>query len=328
MLAHTRIEQVHAAGTVGVTMFFTLSGFLITALLLEERKHNGRVSLRKFYARRALRLLPALCLFLGAIGLMATSLDSPVVPSTTDFLGALFYVGNYTSAIHGHDTLIFHTWSLAVEEQFYIVWPLILIVVMRWGGRRLLVGIAGAGAALAVLIRGYLYLAGADGFRLAFSTDSRMDGLLVGCLAAAWMTGRTPGRNRPVLASVALVGACTLSLVGLKSELLFVTTLVPWLTACSILLLVQQSHEGLLTTWPMRILGQRSYAVYLWHYPIFSMAAAVAWPWTLVGFLVAGVITAGIAHLSWRCVEEPFLRLKERRARSGAHQEEVVGAAV
>ncbi|KQZ67295.1 hypothetical protein ASD66_20230 [Nocardioides sp. Root151] len=327
LLAHTMVPQVHASGTVGVTMFFTLSGFLITALLLDERAGAGCVSFRAFYVRRALRLLPALLFFLGVVAVLTVVSDSPVMPSGQDFLGAVFYVGNFTTAMQGHDTIIMHTWSLAVEEQFYIVWPLVFVASMRWG-RRAVMWAAAAGSAFAIIERLYLYSVDADPLRIIFGTDSRMDGLLVGCLAAAWLSGRPVGRNRPFIAATALGVVLAMSLVGLRTEFLIVTTLVPWLTAAAIVMLVQEPRSGLLTSPIMRLIGQRSYAIYLWHYPILAAAAGVSWPGKAVSFLVAILLTATIVHLSWVCVEEPFLRLKHRRGTPATQPELAVGGAV
>ena len=315
MIGHSPLPGVTAAGPVGVTVFFTLSGFLITALLLEEREVTGRVSLSKFYARRGLRLLPALLVFLVAMTAFAVASDLSVAPSPGDLLGTLFYVGNLTTGMQGHDTVITHTWSLAVEEQFYIVWPLVLIAVLhRTGRRHALMWVAGAGTVFAIVERVVLWDGGRGVWRVYFGTDTRMDGLLVGCLAAAWMVGRPAGRNRPMVATLAVVAAAALAFTTGVVEMLVVPTVVPWLTAAAILAVVQQPYDGWVARPSLRLLGRRSYALYLWHFPLWGVATALAWPAVVPAFVVVVLLTAAIVHLSWRCVELPFLRRKPAHA--------------
>jgi peptidoglycan/LPS O-acetylase OafA/YrhL len=311
LVGHAPPAGVPAAGDVGVTVFFTLSGFLITALLLRERMDTGRVALAAFYRRRVLRLLPALVVFLTAMTVFALLSGLPLAPSGSDLLGALFYVGNMTTAMQGHDTVITHTWSLAVEEQFYILWPLVMILVLRTRDRRrMLMAVAAAGSVFAVGERLVLWDGGAGVWRVTFGADTRMDGLLVGCLAAAWLVGRSPRRNRPLVAAVALAAAAGLAFTDGVGERLVVPTVVPWLTVAAILALVQQPHPAWIAHPCLRLLGERSYAVYLWHYPLWGAAGAMTWPAVAPGFAVAVLVTAGVVHLSWTCVELPFLRRK------------------
>lgn len=310
MLGHSPLPGVTAAGPVGVTVFFTLSGFLITTLLLEECASTGRVALSRFYARRALRLLPALLVFLVTMTVFALTSNLPLAPSARDLVGTLFYVGNFTTGMQGHDTVITHTWSLAVEEQFYIVWPLVLIAMLRWGGRRPLMWLAMAGSMFAVVERLLLWDGGRGVWRVYFGTDTRMDGLLIGCLAAAWMVGGAGRHNRQLLATLALVAAAALMFTTGVGEMLVVPTIVPWLTAVAILTLVQRADEGWIAHPALRLLGRRSYALYLWHFPLWGVATARGWPWVIPTFLVVTLLTAAIVHLSWRCVELPFLRRK------------------
>ena len=316
MLGHSPLPYVTAAGPVGVTVFFTLSGFLITALLLEECADTGRVSLSRFYARRALRLLPALMVFLAAMTTFAVISGLPLAPSPGDLLGTLFYVGNFTTGMQGHDTVVTHTWSLAVEEQFYIVWPLVLIAILRWGGRRSLMGLAMAGSLFAVVERLLLWDGGRGVWRVYFGTDTRMDGLLVGCLAAAWMVGRPAGRNHPLVATFVLGAAAVLVFTFDGGEMLVVPTVVPWLTAAAILSLVQGSFDGWVTRPALRLLGRRSYALYFWLLPLWGVASAMPRPYVLPAFVGVVLLTAGVVHLSWRCVEVPFLRGNPRQTTS------------
>jgi peptidoglycan/LPS O-acetylase OafA/YrhL len=315
MLGHSPLPGVGAAGQVGVTVFFTLSGFLITALLLEELVDTSRVRLAQFYARRALRLLPALVVFLGAMALLTLASDLALAPNGLDLLGSLFYVGNLTTAMQGRDTVVSHTWSLAIEEQFYIVWPLALVVVLRCFGRRhLLMMMAALGSLTAIVERLLLWDDGHGTLRVTFGADTRMDALLVGCLAAAWLFDRPRGRNQPHVATAALAIAAAFMVTAGVGERLVLPTVVPWLTAVAILVVVQQPYDGWLARPSLRLLGRRSYALYLWHYPLWGVATAVAWPAVVPVFVGVSLLAAAIVHLSWQCVELPFLRRKPAHA--------------
>lgn len=316
VLEHAAIVPLNAGGAVGVSMFFALSGFLITALLLEECESSGRISLVRFYLRRSCRLLPALVVFLACMAVVARLGDAPTLPTAGDLWGALFYVGNYTSAMQGHDTAIVHTWSLAVEEQFYIVWPLVLIVVLVVLRRRMrhlamvAVGLCGS----AVALRATLWDGGAGTLRVYFGTDTRMDCLLVGALAAMWLHGRRPGRNHPRVAVFALAGAAGLSLGPDVVEFLVVPLLVPILTTVAIVCLVQEPRADVFRSRVLELIGRRSYGIYLWHFPLVGAAAALPAPYKLPMLLAACALTVAVVHLSWRCVEEPFLQLRTRWA--------------
>ena len=320
-LAVTLVVACHArflpplAGNVGVTMFFALSGFLITCLLIEEHHTRGRIWLMGFYARRACRLFPALALFLATMAVIALMSDATVMPSARDFLGAIAYVGNYTSAMQDRDTTISHTWSLAIEEQFYILWPCVLLVVLTLGrGRlRLAAAAAGVGSLVAVVLRVVLWDDGRGALRVHFGTDTRMDALLIGCLAAMWMHRRPVGRSRPGMAMVLVVAAGALSLVqDVRLAIVVLPTVVALATSAAILALVQGAATGVFASRSLQLVGRRSYGIYLWHYPLVTGAAALAAPVRWPALLGAVLLTAAVVHLSWRCVEEPFLGLKHR----------------
>src|SRR5882724_4329997 len=212
-------------GFLGVGVFFVLSGFLITTLLLEERARHGTISLRAFYVRRALRLLPAFfVLFAFAVGcfvLLGTT--DPVRPSGPGLIGMLLYVANWVQIwSRGSLGVVFgHTWSLAIEEQFYVAFPVIALLVLGARARRatlaLVVGLGAAGAALwraiywerthanASFIDFYANITGRSlpqtnpvhlWDRWYFGTDMRADALLVGCLAAIALSSLRPRLTR------------------------------------------------------------------------------------------------------------------------------------
>ena len=161
-------------GLFGVDIFFTLSGFLITVLLLEEWSHTGRISLKNFYIRRILRLYPALVLMLLVFGLR--------VPNGYIF-STLFYSTNWIKALHVLPDSIYldHTWSLSIEEQFYLLWPaaLMLMLRMKVQPRRMALITAGLGL-ISAIWRAVYWNATQDWFRVYMGTDMHADGLLLG----------------------------------------------------------------------------------------------------------------------------------------------------
>ncbi|GAA5137206.1 hypothetical protein GCM10023339_77200 [Alloalcanivorax gelatiniphagus] len=307
MLAHTQVGAVHAAGTVGVTVFFTLSGFLITSLLLQDLDDHGTVRLGRFFNRRARRLAPALFVFLAAMAVLGAASRSPVVPDARDIVGSLLYVGNYTGAMAGRDTAILHTWSLAVEEQFYLAWPVALLALARVSRGRWLVPVLCALILASVVGRFAAWDGGRGILRVTYGTDMRVDALLVGCLVAVHLHQRGPARQRSGATGAALLGLAAMAFVGVRWEALVVTALVPLLTGLALLQLAG-GGASILSATPLGLLGRRSYGIYLWHYPIFALASAAPPEQRVVAWPIAVCVTAAIAHLSWRCIEEPFLQ--------------------
>ena len=204
---HAGIRQV-PGGLLGVDVFFVLSGFLITRLLLAEHRRAGRVSLGQFWLRRARRLVPALLIMLIGISAFATWVASPgsLGRLRIDALSTLGYVANWRFSFSHQGYFqqfqapspLLHTWSLAVEEQFYLIWPLITVLALRrWSGdgrpRRLLL-IAGLGALASAGLCLALALRGTDTSRMYYGTDTRAQALLVGAtLACLGIGSRAPG---------------------------------------------------------------------------------------------------------------------------------------
>jgi peptidoglycan/LPS O-acetylase OafA/YrhL len=301
-------------GHVGVMMFFTLSGFLITTLLLEERERSGRIDLRGFYRRRALRLLPALVAVLSAIVVLDVIVGSQAGYGRPA-LFSLFYVANW-AIIDGVDFHhINHTWSLAIEEHFYLLWPVTLLFVLTRSSKRTLLWIAAAGAIAVWGWRVWLTTSDASLPRIIYATDTRFDGLLIGCVLAiiGW-------RWLGALASVAAVAAVAslIAVTAIPDERFQLTigfTAVPIATAVLIGACLAPGWAGNLLAWrPLVPIGVISYGLYLWHLPIFGYVFKygdmLPRP---VQAISAVLLSIGVAALSYRLIEEPFLRLKRPR---------------
>jgi peptidoglycan/LPS O-acetylase OafA/YrhL len=320
-------------GWVGLDVFFVLSGFLITAVLLDEHRVTGRVSLRRFYARRALRLLPALLvmlagwtvlllLFGGTTWFAATPGTDP--PGDPVDVGAalrqvglvLLYVVNWVYALGSGAAPLAHLWSLAVEEQFYVVWPLVLLLLLRLRRTWPVVALAVVSAALPLV----LYDGGAGVDRIYFGTDTRAVGMLLGALAALrWHRRRSTGATAAAPAARAWAGAAAVGTVLLTVDDGPVKSLAgPALMGLAAMQLVPYlvdepgSRMARALRAPVLVwLGQRSYAVYLWHY-LFATWLNPAPP--EVGIPLGVTASLVVAELSWRFVEAPALRFARRYA--------------
>ena len=267
VLAHTGVPGLENGGSVGVTLFFVLSGYLITGLLMAEHRGAGRISLAGFYVRRTRRLLPALVVVVGVV--MALGLASP-----TAAVAVFLYIGNWWYALGGDLASLSHTWTLALEEQFYIAWPL-AVILLRGHARQLAI-VAGIGIVAAILIRHGL----PDG---PVPRLMRFDAILLGCLLALTAI-KVP--QRALWAGLGIVGLAFLPL-GYQDT-------VTIATAGSMLLV---------GTWrwaPRSLvrLGQISYGLYLWHFPVMLV---------LTPFLAVPVSLA-LALASERWIERPFRR--------------------
>ncbi|HEX5504293.1 MAG TPA: acyltransferase family protein [Thermomicrobiales bacterium] len=318
-------------GFLGVEVFFVISGYLITGLLLAEWEQRKRIAFARFWGRRARRLLPALFLLL-AVTLTVFVLVAPgeVARVRGDALAACLYVTNWYYIVRqvsyfeavGRPSPFQHLWSLAIEEQFYLVWPLVLAVALRrWPRRRVLGGIL-AGAVASWALMALLYRPGADPSRVYYGTDTRAAGLLVGAaLAFAWAPWRErqrePWVGRAVLdlAGLGALGALVWLMTRLTEYQPFLYrggfTLVALATAAVIALAVAPRARllpGLLETPPLRWVGVRSYGIYLWHWPVFVLTRPhLDLPFGgAPALLLRLALAVGLAALSYRYVETPI----------------------
>jgi Predicted acyltransferases len=312
------------SGGAGVLMFFVLSGFLITWLLLRENDQFGTVSLRKFYMRRSLRIFPAFYCFAAlVIGVMILRHLRILWPQT---LAALFYVSNYYQALIGDpDTPFRHTWSLAVEEQFYLLWPLTFLLLRR-DYRRMSRYLAGAILAIWVYREALVFIFDVNQVYIYKAFDTRLDHLLVGCLLAVVLRARLFPRfwNWIGVRSWAAVVIAALLAMSSVAEFLYghlyrdsISFIVsPLLTAVLITQLIALRSAPLWrwTSWGwVRYLGRISYSVYLYQ-QVTVHVPGMLFPHQRVGVHLAAMIAlvVAVASLSHFLVERPFLRLKTR----------------
>ncbi|GIV97823.1 MAG: hypothetical protein KatS3mg057_2480 [Herpetosiphonaceae bacterium] len=329
LLYHTNLNL--RGGFLGVEVFFVLSGFLITSLLLSEWRQHGRIDLRMFWLRRARRLFPALVLVLLGTTILASLLPSTEIEGLEGYLAAAFgYVMNWYLIADQQSyftplvrpPLLQHLWSLAIEEQFYLIWPLLLLFGMRFlrSAGLLLATLTLAAGSLALTV--FFYQPGADPSRIYYGTDTRAFGLLTGAvLALLWAPAHPPfSDSRTAGLVLDILGIAALA--GLIASCIWLYDQHPRLyqgglagvslgTAVAI---ASISHpqarliSGLIGCRPLRWIGIRSYGIYLWHWPIFMLTRPgldiplTGWPLTVVR---VGIVVA-LAALSYRFVEMPI----------------------
>lgn len=331
--------HLHAAwlpgGFLGVDVFFVISGFLITTLLVREHARTGRVDLRGFWLRRARRLLPALLLVVVGSTLAARLVEGDLlVGIARQTLGALTFSTNWLEIAAGSDyfhatspQLLMNLWSLAVEEQFYLLWPvmvLLLVRVVRRRRRRLLLPLAlGLGSAVLMATR----LDPLAPTRVYYGTDTHLVGLMLGAALAfayaaphrAWT--RTPawGHLRRPLTAWSLVVLFTLMVLAREDSAFTFRAGIPLAAlATAVLVLRVVSSPGRLrevcTARPVVWVGERSYGIYLWHWPVILVLGAL-WPIAPGGAafvasrVLCVVMTLALAEASHRWVETPVRRL-------------------
>jgi peptidoglycan/LPS O-acetylase OafA/YrhL len=303
---HFALPGFQGGGHMGVTIFFALSGFLITALLLEERA-GGRIELGRFYVRRARRLLPAL-VALVAVVLLIALLRGGLDEAVPQAAAVLLYVSNwgqYSEPISFEH--LSHTWSLGVEEQFYLVWPLLLVAAYAVGGRRGVLSAALGVAAVTIGLRlSGLYLA-----ELERAVDTLMVGAAVAVVAVSGRLSVSTRAGVVALVALLLMTALTTWPEARAWAPLAVGVAVGVLVAAVVTDAAEGPLARLLSWRPLVLTGKISYGLYLWHFAIawelWPALNAAGWHW-LPAALVLGALTYVAAFASWRYVERPLLR--------------------
>ncbi len=303
---------------VGVDVFFVISGFLITLLLLREADRTGAISLRGFFARRALRLVPALAIYLGFVAIYSGLGYASVSP--TDWALATTYTTDLVTFLgRGSPWVFAHLWSLSVEEHFYLAWPVVLVALGRRRALTTLMAVVALSPAARVYLRAEFPWPVMCGL-LRFATPARLDPIAAGCLLAYFSYDRSLITFRRPCNRVDLV-RCTLafvlvgSFVGLSTMGLFEAALRPTLTAAAIAAIVHYfvtnptSPPGrLLNSRPMVALGVLSYSLYLWQQPFLDGTR----PPSMGRWAASIPLAFACAIASHVLVERPFLRLKDR----------------
>jgi len=334
-LAVTGVVLYHAGvswvpgGFLGVDVFFVLSGYLITSMLLVERAGSGRIDLGRFWRGRARRLLPALALVvLFALIAASTIARDDLQRTRADALASVVFMTNWQEIIASHSyfnafgrpSLLQHLWSLAVEEQFYLIWPLLLVGGLRWLGRRRMFALTAVGALASTCLMWALYNPNLDPSRVYYGTDTRSSTLLVGALLAfAWPATRlhalASARARNVLDGIGVA-----ALAGILAVFWRASDYEPWLyrggfllvALCAGMLVAVVVHPAarlgaILGSRPLRWIGVRSYGIYLWHWPIMELTRPrvdVPWHGPLLVLAQIGA-TVAVAAASYRYVEHP-----------------------
>lgn len=330
-------------GYLGVDMFFVLSGFLITSLLVREFRVNGRISLRDFWLRRFRRILPAAVVVLVICTAVVSAIGGDLaVGIRQQFFGTLFFVNNWTqiatsqSYFAENEVQVFaHYWSLAVEEQFYLIWPLLMLAVFvlcRRYPRRVPIAVAAVLAIASGIAMALIYTPGEDPTRVYYGTDTHAFGLLIGATlsllvtstqrdprADSWPTG---GKSISTLAGV--VGV--IATVGFLAQLFLMAsdldiTYRGGLASTSVLgalMIWGVLHESaplqlLFANRVMRWLGQRSFSLYLWHWPLIMILKALfdadpAKDRSVLLGIICLPLSFLLAEITYQYVENPLRR--------------------
>jgi len=316
-------------GFVGVDVFFVISGFLITLIFIDEKNKSGYINIKNFILKRVIRLVPAMLVMLFFLSLWLYSTLSRVAFEAYlfEFLSALFYVSNWVRAFDGHAMpYLGHTWSLSIEEQFYILWPLLFLAMTKNRGYRELFVVV---CFLFCLVAVYRYVSIDQHIysikRLYNGFDTRADSLLAGCILALLMSGeKSLEFLRSVSASWQKKIIWLASLFMLLAAMLFVWyepyvyrygLLLVYLASAALIAVIYLKGEEFDTPFEhpaVVYVGKISYGLYLWHYPVFKLSKAqygdgfgvLLWSTTLV-FIVA--------VLSFKYVESPLRVLLRKR---------------
>jgi peptidoglycan/LPS O-acetylase OafA/YrhL len=312
-------------GLFGVDVFFVLSGFLITALLLQEHRGTGVVSFRNFYLRRACRLLPALAALL-AVDLAYAAWDGRSLRHEVEAVGSItFYVSNITQSLHLFmPAELAHTWSLAVEEQFYILWPAALLMILAWqvhkrgSTSRVVPWALPIGIAATVIVRIVVWRT--MGYPAAYELPfCRSDCLLIGCaLAFLYHHGRLPRKGAAMAGWLGVIALLALAFFWNEadSSVYYGGFTLIALLAAAVINGVMVESRGLTAafSWrPLVAVGRVSYGLYLWNVMILSILVQhtfglAPWPRVVLGL----GLTAAATWASWVVIEKPALRLKNR----------------
>ncbi|MCM3628588.1 acyltransferase family protein [Paenibacillus glycanilyticus] len=316
-------------GLIGVAIFFVISGYLITDQILIQKQRYGKLDLKDFWIRRARRLLPAMFCMLLFVAIWLLFLDPDrLIHLQGDYLSSLFYINNWWLIFHqvsyfesfGPPSPIGHLWSLSIEEQFYLIWPLLLLLTHRRG--KLFIFILAAAVASALLMA-FLYVPGSDPSRVYYGTDTRMFGLLIGAaLAVVWPSHK-------LNAAVSKASRFSMDIVGAAGLIILIVMMYQMneydsslyeggfmgLSVLTALVIAVLAHPASMLgkamgVRPLKWIGVRSYSLYIWHYPVIILtnpSNQASKPGVLL-IMVQIAASFILAALSYKFVEEPLRR--------------------
>ncbi len=330
---HAGFGWMHG-GWIGVEVFFVISGFLITSLLIGERERTGRIRLGEFWRRRARRLLPALFVMLAVIAAVTLAVGTAAERGgmRRDLPWAIFYVGNWGQIVGGvpyyatDPPILRHLWSLAIEEQYYLVWPVVFVALTAGRLRPSTIARWLAGVAVFFMVWTWWlhasgpgpvpFFGGVDRVNFMYlSTFTRSSGLLLGSAAAfVWRPWRRPATSDPgrvldlaggaaLLGLGSIVGTATLTDGYVYQWLLPMVTLLALAVVLVVVHPAGRRIRGLLAWRPLVEVGRRSYGLYLWHWPVFALLGATHG--SFGRFVGALAVAAAATELSYHYVELP-----------------------
>ncbi|AGN35041.1 acyltransferase family protein [Bacillus sp. GM2] len=319
-------------GFIGVDIFFVLSGYLITSIILPAYGNDISLTFRDFWVRRIRRLLPAATLMIFATVIWVALFNRELMHTVRgDAISSLLYVSNWWFIFHdlsyfdsfGSPSPLKNLWSLAIEEQFYFIWPIILLLgIYIFKKRERLAAAVVLCALCSAVWMSILYVPGGDPSRVYYGTDTRAFELLIGCaLALVWPMKRLSGNRLPSSLKHALHGTELAAFALLMMSIYFVDEFSPFLyhggmlliSIIAAILIACVSHPSsflgfVLSVKPLRWIGKRSYGIYLWHYPVIVLSTPVQEIGNPVFWHVAikVAVTFILAELSYRFIEKPI----------------------
>jgi peptidoglycan/LPS O-acetylase OafA/YrhL len=314
VLSHVSARRFSDEGVAGVSLFFILSGYLITSILLNEYDGAAGVRFSAFYARRALRLLPAMLVLIVSLPLLLLVVNDPRLDNyAQQALAPILYIEDYVAALGHASSTLEHTWSLGVEEQFYLVWPLVLVFLVR---RLSLAGFVRAVILLAFLALAWHILAMVtiSGRWTYYSADANGVSLLGGCALSVWSRHRGAPHVPAGVGYVALASIIAVSFVATPfdgADWRVRNWLVPVVTLLGIVVIAAANRMSALSLTPLVWTGRISYGLYLWHGVLLTLLPN-GHPLSASQRIAAAAMSFIAAIASWFLVEMPALRIKRR----------------